>query len=241
MDSQVGTYLLRTTRLPITVGSSRGSNKALVIVETRPSFFLPHVVASAVATHPGWHLYVFGTPLVHALLQSHFKEYENVTRVTLDAGARMTTTQYSHLLMSPGFWSVIKEEHILVFQADCVLVRQTPDRLLGYDFVGAVCGTVKEGEFCMNGGLSLRRRTSSLRAAKLIHSTHPHLLEEPEDIAFCKVMRAHPGMFAMPSMQTCNLFAIESMGDPDRAVGMHGTDKYYASPLLVAALLSRVS
>lgn len=236
MDHLVGASLCAVD-LPFVIPKiPEGSDRALLIVETRPSFFLPRVVATAVKTHPGWRLYVFGTPAVHALLDSACKNYEDATRVTLNGGPRMTTTQYSRLLLSDSLWDIVREEHVLVFQSDCVLVRPTPDAMLAYDFVGAVCGSFTPGRFVMNGGLSLRRRSAMRRAIRAIRTTRPDLLDEPEDVALCAIMRAS-GDFTLPSYDTCDDFAIESTGNPDTAVGMHGTDKYYAPPHLVARLL----
>ena len=236
MHSFVGTHLLRTTSFPLRILHAE-PHKALVIVETRPSFFFPHVVASALTTHPGWHLYVFGTPEVHALLDSccdsECKEY---TKITL-GDARMSSQQYSHLLMSSQFWDCILEEHVMIFQTDSVLVRPTPPLYLDYDYVGAVCGPLDGSSFIMNGGLSLRRRSAMKRAVHHIRQRHPDLLDEPEDVAFCAVMRSYPREFSLPSMEACHEFAIESLGEATKAVGMHGTDKYYAPSQLVADLL----
>lgn len=237
MHHAVGSCLVRTP-LPFQLSKTE-HDKALVIVETRPSYFLPRVVASAVRTHPGWHLYVFGTPEVHALLDAACKNYASATRVTLDAVPTMTLTQYSHLLMSPRFWDVVREEHVLVFQADCVLVRTTPPEMYKYDMVGAVCGDRVPERFIINGGLSLRRRSKMIKAVSLIRDLHPGLLDQPEDVAFTTVMRKHPNHFSLPDMAACDAFAIETFGDPHRAIGLHGTDKYYAPSVLVAALLSR--
>lgn len=234
MDALVGEYLMRSARLPFELSTPREPDKALLIVETRPSFFLPHVVATAVQTHPGWHLYVVATPAVHALLDSECKNYDAATRVTLDAGPRISVRQYSRLLLSDELWSVVREEHVLVFQSDCVLVRPTPAAHFAYDFVGAVCGTVSPSRFVMNGGLSLRRRSAMLLACNLLRGQR---CDEPEDVALCALMRRHPDKFDLPSMAACNDFAIESMGNPSKAVGLHGTDKYYAPPELVAELL----
>lgn len=244
MDAQVGAYLVATAQLPFRVsatrGDMRGGDRALLIAETRPSYFLPHVVSTAVRTHPGWGLYVVGTPEVHALLESQCENYGDVTRVTLDAG-RMTVSQYSRLMMSPQLWDLVREEHVLVFQSDCVLVRGCADEMLHYDFVGAVCGSMHPQEFIMNGGLSLRRRSAMLRAIALIRQHHPKLLDEAEDIALCTVMRAHASEFTLPALETCLEFAIESVGDPHTAVGLHGVDKYYAPASLVARLLQSAS
>lgn len=234
MDALVGRRLLTET-LPFTARRS-GSDKALVIVETRPLFFLPYVVASAIRTHPDWHLYVFGTPDVHTLLGAQCTNYHDVTAVTLSG--RLDQNGYSKLLMSSRFWSLMNEEHVLVFQADCVLVRPTPTKFLEFDYIGPVCGTTDPAQFIMNGGLSLRRRSAMLRAVRGLARGHPSLLEKPEDVAFCEAMRSSTvHAYKLPTLDECNEFAIESIGDPDTAIGMHGTDKQYAPPELIARLL----
>ena len=238
MHELVGSHLLRTEALPFELSPQPSADRALVIVESRPCFFLPHVVASAVRTHPGWRLYVFAPPPVHALLRKHCNNYHLATQVTLDSHPRMTSRQYSHLLMSADFWGVVREEHALVFQTDCVLVRGTPDRFMGFDFVGAVSGCLDPATFVMNGGLSLRRRSAMLRAVDLLRAGPPEALDDPEDVAFCAVMRAHRHLFTLPSMGECMEFAVESLGDAGKAIGMHGTDKYYAPTELVEELLA---
>lgn len=221
-----------TVPLPFTA-SCAPSDKALVIVESRPSFFLPHVVASFVRRHPDWRLYVFGTPAVHALLSTHCNDYTHVTQVNLPPG-RLTVAGYSRMLMSERFWETVREEHVLVFQADCVCVRGTHTKFLRYDYVGAVCGMLHPDRFVMNGGLSLRRRSAMLRAVGMLTV---EAREKPEDVAFTETMRACKE-FVLPDMEECSRFAIESLGNPGTVIGMHGTDKYYAPPELVTQLLA---
>jgi len=230
MDALVGTYLMRET-LPFELEPPR-QDRALVVVETRPLFFLPFVVASAVRTHPGWRLYVFGTPAVHALLDSHCKNYDQAATFTIEG--TLTPQKYSKLLMGDRFWSCVTEEHVLIFQADCALVRSSPEEALRYDYIGPVCGVAHPDTFVMNGGLSLRR-TSAMRRAVRELASRPELQEEPEDVAFCEVMRG--GSYVLPTMETCDTFAIETRGNPDTAIGMHGTDKNYAPQALIARLL----
>ena len=228
MDFRIGEYLSKV-ELPVTA-SHKDPDKALVIVESRPCFFLPHVIATAVATHPGWHLYVFAPKNVHEFLSD--KVVGEYTRVTIDTPARMTIEKYNALLYSRTFWDIIHEEHILIFQSDCVLVRTTPRDALVYDYIGAACGTL-DANFVMNGGLSLRRRSAMLRALDLMRPPST----EPEDIAFCRCMRTHSTLFTLPTLEDCMKFAIESLGDPTTAIGMHGTDKYYAHSDVITALL----
>ena len=235
MDARVGSYLV-SVPLPFQLCPVPDADKALVIVETRPTFFLPHVVATAVRTHPDWQLYVFGTPEVHDLLNTHCKNYASAARqITLNTGRYATTRQYSEFLTSAQFWDCVQAEHVLVFQSDCVLVRPTPPEMLQYDFVGAVCGRLHPAHFHINGGLSLRRRSSMVRAIQALRTSFSHVDPHPEDVAFVDILRRTGGR--LPTMDVCDAFAIESRGDPDTAVGMHGTDKYYAPADLVARLL----
>ena len=50
-----------------------------------------------------------------------------------------------------------------------------------------------------------------------------------EDVYFSKLIRKnYKDLF--PSMEECDKFAIESWGDYTKAIGIHGTDKYYTKP-----------
>lgn len=236
MEFTLGSYLLRTSQLPFRV-QPNSPNKALLIVETRPSFFLPYVVESAVRAHPGWKLYVIGTEAVHRLLESSCVNYSHCERGMLPLKSRLTVPMYSYMMLSHKLWDLVDEEHILVFQSDCVVVRTTPTSFLQYDYVGAACKSREGEDFVMNGGLSLRRKSAMKRAIDLMHAEHPDMLTLPEDEAFTAVMRAHPDQFTLPTREACNQFAIESWGDPSKAIGIHGTDKYYCSVSVILKLL----
>ena len=224
-----------TLPMPPTVS---GDSTALVIVETRALPHLPHVIASAVRTHPGWHLYVYAPLPVHEFLEQGGSLGSGVyTKVTLEP-IPMTPAHYSKLLLSREFWDVIQEEHVLVFQSDCAVVRPTPPDFMRYDYIGAVCGLLLPSRFVMNGGLSLRRRSAMLRAILMMTEIEA---EEPEDVAFMLTMRRNSPAFVMPTMDECDDFAIESQGNPLTAVGVHGTDKNYAPPSLLAELFDALA
>lgn len=224
LDHAVGRYLLRhEVPCDATVTDEANRDKAMVIVETRPGFWLPYVIANAVEVL-GYNLYVFGTSAVLDLVDRHVRG--DFTRVRLPE-ERMNTRQYSELLLSPVFWERIREEHILIFQADCLLLRPPPTRdAFVYDFIGPLCGDLGENTFVINGGLSLRRKSGMLRAIDLLGTDDK---QSPEDVAFTRTMRAHADRFCMPSLRRCYEFAIESLGDVRTAIGIHGTDKYYAN------------
>lgn len=210
--------------------SVSGDSTALVIVETRQLPHLPSVIASAVRMHPGWHLYVYAPPAVHDFVEhSGCLAGGEYTKVTLEPVA-MTTSSYSKLLLSREFWDVCREEHILVFQADTVVVRPVPQEIMRYDYVGAVCGVPLPSKFIMNGGLSLRRRSAMVRAVLLMTDEEAR---EPEDVAFMLTMRRNSAAFTLPTMDVCDDSFIESRGNPHTAMGVHGTDKLYAPPALL--------
>jgi hypothetical protein len=50
-------------------------------------------------------------------------------------------------------------------------------------------------------------------------------------------MRIFSSEFALPSIQDCHDFAIETIGNPNMAIGIHGTDKYYAATNLLKVIL----
>ena len=50
-----------------------------------------------------------------------------------------------------------------------------------------------------------------------------------EDVYFTNLIRENYPK-SLPSLKECDEFAIESFGDYTKAIGIHGTDKYYAKP-----------
>jgi len=75
----------------------------------------------------------------------------------------------------------------------------------------------------MNGGLSLRKKDAMIKACETFTDEERKL---PEDVAFTKCMRRQKD-FSLPTMSNCFKFGIETLGDIDTVVGIHGTDKYY--------------
>lgn len=201
-------------------------DKAMVIVETRPTLWLPRVIHNAIQMI-GWNLYVFGTQDVLDLVQGTVVgDYKTVVLPN-----PLTVQDYSALMMQAMFWLNMAEEHVLVFQSDCVFLRPIPEAMLVWDYIGAICGQADEQTFIMNGGLSLRRRSAMVRAIDLLTEADK---QQPEDVAFTHVMRRHKTLFHIPFMRQCFDFAIETIGNPKTCVGIHGTDKGYADPRLIA-------
>lgn len=204
----------------------------MLLVETRPSFWIGPVLRRAAALHPGWPVYVCGTAEVLRLAS---EAVGTICGLALASPSpRMSVTDYSQLLMTDALWAAVREPWVLIVQLDVVLVRPVRAEHLAFDFVGAACGDLSsDATFVINGGLSLRR-VASMR--EVCSRLTPGERAMPEDVAFTRAMRRLGG-YALPTIAQCHAFSIESMGDPSRAVGIHGVDKYYAPPGLVAALL----
>ena len=88
--------------------------------------------------------------------------------------------------------------------------------------LGPVCVNFKdENKFVINGGFSLRNKNL------MIELSQNKIINSPiEDYFFTEQIRKnYPEL--MPSIEDCNNFAIESIGNKLTAKGIHGTDKYY--------------
>ena len=51
----------------------------------------------------------------------------------------------------------------------------------------------------------------------------------PEDIIFTDKLRNN-NLYKFPTWKDCMNFSIESIGNIDTVLGVHGTDKYYIDP-----------
>ena len=236
MDRRVGAFLAAAADVPACVPALARPKQSLFIAETRESYWLLPIIKNALREFPGWDLFVCATPEVLAYLRPLVPA--RVKEICLDAPRRSSPETFSAIMFSPEVWRLFETEFVMIFQTDTVFVRGAAARLLeapARDFLGAACGNIASPtEFVVNGGLSLRRVAAFAEATRLLTDADR---ATPEDVAFCEVMRRHPDKFSLPTVAECNAFAIESFGDPAAAVGIHGTDKYYAPPaLLVAAL-----
>jgi hypothetical protein len=207
------------------------------IAETRPSWWLRPVTRNAVEVLGLRVLYVCGPAHVRDIVADVVVDLIRIEHIDVPThgggGGGDPIGAYSALMMSEALWARIAEPWVLVFQIDCALLRPLRAEHFAFDYIGAVCGDASSDEtFVINGGLSLRR-TEAMRAATQLMTAEDRGL--PEDVAFTRVMRRHPDTFSLPSMRACHAFSMESIGDPRRVVGMHGTDKYYAPDDLVAA------
>lgn len=233
MDRRVGNYLVQY-QPPVLVRAV--PKQSLFIAETRLSYFLEHVIHNAVGEFPEWDLYVCAPPPVLDALRPMFPQMKEIA---VNLPPRCSPETFSAIMFSPEIWQVFETEYVMIIQTDTVFAPGAASRLpdMTKDYYGAACGDLSsDAAFVINGGLSLRRVSAFARAAAKLTDADRQL---PEDVAYCQVMRRYPSEFVLPSMAECMHFAIESFGDPSAAVGIHGTDKYYAPPVLFAAMLGQ--
>jgi hypothetical protein len=141
---------------------------------------------------------------------------------------------FNNVMFSSQFWDAIQTEYVLMFQCDTVFSKNAAAKLPlgGKDFYGPVCGNVTTNDFIINGGLSYRKVAAFRKGCAMLKDRG-----KPEDVAFTELMRTHPDDFTLPTLRECINFAVETVGNPCTAIGIHGTDKGYAPPGLLAATL----
>jgi hypothetical protein len=248
MDHRVGEFLCATYSAYASYGSEthHGSEPydekhALFIAESRPSYWLPRVIHTFRRHHPTWPIYLIGTPDVFRLvLTTHGPD----GIIPLPFPAPSSPTEYSQLMISTALWNSIEHDHVLVFQLDTICLRPVPTHVYdNYAMVGAVCGHVcLPGEskdhadapdtWTIQGGLSYRNVHAMRRATHALRPEERHLTE---DVVLTRTLRRLDEN--VPTLHDCLDFAIEAFGNPRTAIGLHGVDKLYVPPSLIAATL----
>lgn len=148
------------------------SNKVAVIVETRKSGgIVPIVLQFSAVLGPEWPVIIytsaenFGSFGTSAALVRHQRSGRIVIRSLAENVTFPSWDSVSEFLTTPWLWNdLAPAEHILLFQTDSILcgnsVRKVED-FFEYDFIGAPID--KRYGKGYNGGLSLRKRSTTLR------------------------------------------------------------------------------
>ncbi|RKO85954.1 hypothetical protein BDK51DRAFT_9280, partial [Blyttiomyces helicus] len=161
--------------------------KVAVLVEPRAQDALvPLLMHFAAALNNDWGFHVFNSPKNDALL----RESLAITRMIDSGKLRITNipsdthlegpVNISRFLTKPWIWEQLRpeQENILFFQTDSILCtrsKQSPEDFFDYDFVGAPWPWSESGG---NGGLSLRKRSMTLKVIKGLPFTDD---DSPED------------------------------------------------------------
>ena len=192
----------------------------MVILETRLSLSLILVIKNALYKMTNFNLMIISTKNTIDFLEKIFGKLPykieiNKSKINLD--------EYSKILLDKDIWKKIKEERILIFHSDSIVLRNIDElEFPNLSMLGPVCVHLEDKEkFVMNGGFSLRNKDLMLELC-----TNKPISSKVEDIFFTEQIRKYyPEL--MPSIEECNDFAIESIGNKLKAKGLHGTDKYY--------------
>ena len=213
----------------INVKNSTTNQNALLMIETRPSLNLILVIRNALDKIKDANLVVVGNEQVFNLINSFFgKEY---LRININM-YRLSSAKYNQICIDENFWKLLREEKIFIFQSDCLFLRPFNFSNFNYGMIGPTCYSRNKYKFVMNGGFSVRDKSLMLELSKFkIKNKNIGFVEGIfyEDVYFTNLIREnYPSL--LPNIKECDEFAIETEGDYTKAIGIHGTDKYYAKP-----------
>ncbi len=192
----------------------------MLIFETRLSLSLVLVIKNALYKMANFNLMVISTKNTIDFLEKIFGKLPYKIEINKQ---KINLVEYSKILLDQNIWKKIKEERILIFQSDSIVLRNIEElEFPNLSMLGPVCVHLDDNEkFVMNGGFSLRNKDLMLELC-----TNKPITSKVEDIFFTEQIRKYyPEL--MPSLKECNNFAIESIGNKLTAKGLHGTDKYY--------------
>lgn len=233
---------------PVFQANKQENTKVAVIVEPRRHPMLEPVVRN-VMHHlgPDWNLEI----MTHVTHVPHIeKNFGGCTlRVATLPYPNMNQNMYNQLLLDPWFWWHLPEEHVFIFQTDCILFGNDLAPWLKYDYCGAnyfhprdvapITGGIQ-------GGLSLRRKSVMLECIQKVswqsiqyyRTFHGYegLSNLHEDVFFthaCEILKKK-----VPPVERRKLFSIEAEYW-DKPLGHHGTTKPYFHDSQIEAIISQ--
>lgn len=223
-----GTYLLRyhkkVVKFEKQIELTNKNDTCFCIVCTLNNFWLPYVINNMFQkTNFRYPLYFFGSKVVIEKVSHMFPCY-NIIYVDLNSYF-FSISQYNKLLTSTFFWKSFQEKHVVVFQPDCIILRDLIDTDYKYEYIGAACG--KNHTHTLNGGLSLRNRDKMID----ICSFHKPNLNENEDCFFTRIFCEQN--LPTPSYSECCNFSAESYGNIEVCFGIHGTTQFNNNPKII--------
>ena len=223
IDYIFGNFLLSYLQKEVKYEKDISNKIAVVMVATKPSFWSPLVIKNALDKIKPCNFYYYGSKESIMITQSQIKNPIEYQVIEDFRGIQ----HYNKLMLDVTFWSQFKEEYILIIQPDCILLRNLEKKDYVFDYIGAICGHFNEN-FIINGGLSLRKKSVMIDICKQL-STKEKGGSIAEDIIFSEKIKINPN-YSCPTLDNCLNFSIESLGNLNKALGIHGTDKYYIHP-----------
>jgi hypothetical protein len=205
----------------------KDTNKFCVIIEPRSHHMLIPVIKNFMylLQKKGWGLILFHGTENEQFIRDELNGWPNIRYIKMSV-ANLTSLEYSNILCSIDFWQLLLKlgcQHSLIFQVDTVLLKDTIDEFLQYDYVGAPWVVKWFGMDIGNGGLSLR----NVKKMYDITNKFPRLAStiignrylENEDIYFSYYLTYVEGS-KLPTVEVAKTFSVETIYHDDTC-GMH--------------------
>lgn len=205
------------------------SDRFVVMVEPREHPHLEYVLRNVMHfLGPAWGLQLFVGRKNKAFVKDIVKDWNKVHVAEIGTD-NLTAAEYNQLKKTPGFWELIKGEHVLWIEPDCLLCHGEVDPFLEYDYVGApwddwmtVSGHVRIG----NGGLSLRRKSAMIEIGRTCNRDAS--VFQQEDVFYSVNMHLQPERYRLPALEVAQRFAVETIYHPN-PLGLHKAWKFIPS------------
>ena len=208
--------------------SKAENNKAAVIIEPRKHPLLEAVIRN-IMFHlgDGWNLHIWSHPSrrdwISTLLPKWEFQFHNIPF------ENMNQTLYNGYLLDSYFWHSFTEEHILVFQTDCIMFHPFDAEFLKYDYTGANYynpTNVSKRIGGIQGGFSLRKKAAMIRCLREFQWNMIDRVvgDKHEDVFFthaCDILNCH-----VPKINDRKFFAIEAEWF-ERPMAHHGFHHRY--------------
>jgi hypothetical protein len=205
----------------------KNTDKYCVIVEPRSHPMLIPVIKNFMylLQKKGWGLVLF-----HGIENEHFvrdglRGWPNIRYIRMSV-ANLTSIEYSNILCGADFWRILLRvgcQHALIFQIDTVLLKDTIDNYIQYDYVGAPWVVKWLNMDIGNGGLSLRKVQKMYdivnQCSRLATTPFGKRYLENEDIYFSFYLTYSEGA-KLPSVDVAKTFSVETIYHDDTC-GMH--------------------
>ena len=114
-------YLNQYLTKKISFEHKDGAKNLMLIVETRLSLNLILVIKNAIEKLPNFNLMLISTKPIIEYVQNIFGKISNTAILNK---SKINLLEYSELLRNSELWKNIKEERILIFQSDSLILRK---------------------------------------------------------------------------------------------------------------------
>jgi len=191
----------------------RESDRAIIFVERRCHVNLEFCIKNAAYFARGYAIHIFcsdanlefvkkicGNNLNNIHIHVQFKGFGTPVE---------GRTEYNELLKRRKFWEIFTEEHLLIFETDCYLIKPIPDSIYEYDYVTSQWSWLPEEPG--GGGLSYRKRSLML---EIVAKFDPSFATFQD----CFVNSA---IKTLPNRKWTNDYFIESCDITEKTIGVH--------------------